>query len=110
MPMESSALLRTCNLVAYVYSDDIAPVSLDRWSRECTIDEESASIHSIGSDDTASDVEIVRGTPAACRDCQYINPLDNAAMLHTTVEICGIWIGVVDGIASPSGNTPHPNG
>ncbi len=69
MPMKGSALLRARDFVTYIHGDNIAPISFNGWSRECPVDKESRFIHSIGRDVATGDIEIVRGTLTACKDC-----------------------------------------
>lgn len=67
MPMQRSAFrigpraVIASDVVAHVNSDGVPPIGFDCGSWECSIDEKSADIHSIGRNVASSDVEIVCG-------------------------------------------------
>lgn len=101
MPVERSTFFRARDLVTYVDGNGITPISFDSWTGECTVNKQGASIHSIGRDNTTGDVEIVRGTLAACRGLSEYKANDLIRILPTSVEICVVRIVVVDRVSSP---------
>lgn len=70
MPMQCRTLFRAHDIVAHVNGDGITPISFDQWARECSVNEKSTFVHSIGSNETSGDVEVVCGA-AACRKDQH---------------------------------------
>ncbi len=108
MPMYRSAVFGACDFVTDVHSNSVAPVSFDRWTRECPIDKSDVSRYSIRRDLTTSDVEIVRGALTACRDCQNTRLSTEDVTLLTAVEICGVRVVVADRIGSPGNDTTNP--
>ena len=87
MPMKRGTFLRARNLVTNIDSDSIAPIGFDGRTRECTVDEQRASIHSIRRDYTTCDIEVVRGTIATCKDGQFTRQMSWCTTLLTTVEV-----------------------
>ena len=101
MPMYRSTFFGACDFVTYVHGDRVAPVGFNHWTREFAVDKNDASVYSIGGYEATSDVEVVRGALAACRDCQHTRNWTRDFMLLTTVEVCGVGIVVTDCIGSP---------
>ena len=87
MPMKRSTFFGARDLVTNIDGDSIAPIGFDGWTGECTVDEQSASIHSIWRDYTTRNIEIVRGTIASCTDGQCTSQMSQCATLLTTVEV-----------------------
>ena len=87
MPMERSTFFGARNLVTNINGDSIAPIGFDGWTGECTVDKQSASIHSIRRDYTTGDIEVVCGTIASCRDGQCTSQMSQCTTLLTTVEV-----------------------
>ncbi len=109
MPMYRSAVFGACDFVTDVHGNSIAPISFDRWTRECPIDKSDISRYSIRRDLATSDVEIVRGTLTACRNCQHTRKSTEDVMLLTAVEVCGVRVVVADCIGSPGNDTINPS-
>lgn len=69
MPVERSTFLRTDNVVADSGRDGIAPIDFNRRSRECSIDKQSATVHTVRGNKATGDIEIVTADDA-CMSCQ----------------------------------------
>ena len=87
MPMKRSTFFGARDLVTNVDGDSIAPIGFDGRTGECTIDKQSASIHSIRRNYTTGDIEVVRGTIATCKDGQCTSQMSSCATLLTTVKV-----------------------
>ena len=74
--MERSAFFRARDFITDVDSDSITPIGFDSWTGECAVNQKSASIHSIRRDDATGDIEIVRGSLAACKGMSEYKPND----------------------------------
>ena len=109
MPMQSSAIFRARDFVTYVDGDSVAPISFNGWTRELPVYQKDAPVYSIGRFEATSDVEIVCGTLAACRDCQHLGYSSREVILLTTIEVFGVGIVVADCISSPGNDTIHPS-
>lgn len=68
--MQCGTFFRANNVVADIHGDGITPVGFDRWTRERSVNEEGAFVHSIWSNGTSGDVEVVRGA-SACEKGQH---------------------------------------
>lgn len=101
VPVERSTILGARDVITYVDGDGITPIGFDSWTGECTVNKQGASIHSIGRDNTTGDIEIVRGTLAACRGLSEYKPNDLIRSSPTTVEICVVRIVIFDRIRTP---------
>ena len=62
--MQCGTFFRADNVVAHVHGDGIPPVSFDHWTRERSVNKEGAFVHSIWSNGTSGDVEVIRGASA----------------------------------------------
>ena len=72
--MQGGAFFRPSDLVAHIDRDGVSPIGFDGRSRKGSVDEESAFVHSIRSNDSSSDVEIVSG-PGSCMKVQLLSDL-----------------------------------
>lgn len=66
VPMQSSAFFGSGDVIAHVDRNGVSPIGFDGWSWVCSVDEKSAFVYSIGSNEASSDVEIV-SRPRSCK-------------------------------------------
>lgn len=100
VPVQGSAFLWTDDVIANSSRDGIAPVDFNRWSRERSVDEQSAAVHTVRGDEATGDVEmeVPRDTCIRCQRRQWVRT-DTESI--TRIRSLSVGVGVVDGVSAP---------